>query len=352
MKISIVIPVYNVEPFIERCLKSVAEQTYKDIEVIIVDDCSPDNSIAIAENFITTCPRKEMFRFIHHKENGGLSTARNTGIKNATGDYIFFLDSDDYLPIDAINVLSKSCENGKADFVVGNYTVKGTQRRTPKLLLNDCILDTKERIQKAFKERLFFIMAWNKLIRRDFILSNNLFFEKGIIHEDDVWSFKTAFAAEYVAIANYTTYYYCIQPDSITGIQSQRSLDCRLKVTKILYDLINSTDYLKENRWAYLFLEESKSLYFDRILYFSKDSAFIKKAYLLFRATRNKSVLKATYNYKPNFKLFLQSIHYMLPSKIGLIYFATFVKILYYWSVVPAKVYEYKKRYMFTNSKR
>ena len=344
MKISIIIPVYNVEPFIERCLKSVAEQSYKNIEVIIIDDCSPDNSMALAETFISNSPQKNIFRIIHHKENGGLSAARNTGIKASKGDYLFFLDSDDYLPSDAIDVLAQKSHKGKADFIVGNYTIKGLQRNTPKLKLDDCTLSSKNLIQKSFKERLFFIMAWNKMIRRDFIISNNLFFEEGIIHEDDIWSFKTAFAAECVTIVNHITYYYCIQQNSITGIPSQRSLDCRLKVTKILFDLISSTNYLRKNRWAYLFFEESKSLYFDRILYFSKDSNFIRKAYLLFRTTRNESVLKATYKYKPNFKLFLQSLHYVLSPKIGLLYFSTIIKVFYYWKVLPVKIQRLMKK--------
>ena len=114
MKITIVVPVYNVEPYIEDCLKSVAEQTYKgDIECIIVDDCTPDGSCAIIEHFINEYNGSIDFKLLHHTKNRGLSAARNTGIGAATGEYIYFLDSDDEITPECIELLTKPLKNNK-----------------------------------------------------------------------------------------------------------------------------------------------------------------------------------------------------------------------------------------------
>ena len=111
MKISIVIPVYNVSNYIERCLRSVINQIYNgEIECIIVDDASPDNSINICESIIKQYNGNIHFHIIHHKTNMGLSSARNTGTKNATGQFIFYLDSDDFISPNCIeNNISSVC---------------------------------------------------------------------------------------------------------------------------------------------------------------------------------------------------------------------------------------------------
>lgn len=95
IKVSIIIPVYNVAPYVEECLRSVLEQDYLDKEIIIVDDCGTDNSMDIVQGIVTRC--KSEVRILKHPYNCGLSKARNTGIKEAKGDYVFFMDSDDYL---------------------------------------------------------------------------------------------------------------------------------------------------------------------------------------------------------------------------------------------------------------
>ena len=95
MKVSIIIPIYNVAPYIKRCLQSVADQTYKDIECILIDDCGSDNSINLAKEFIYDYKGNILFTILHHEENKGLSAARNTGLRYAKGEYVYFLDSDD-----------------------------------------------------------------------------------------------------------------------------------------------------------------------------------------------------------------------------------------------------------------
>ena len=105
MKVSIIIPVYNVASYIEECIQSVLDQTYPDLEVVLVDDCGTDHSMELAENLIRKSNRSSIFRIEKHDRNRGLSAARNTGIKTATGEYLYFVDSDDKISQDCIEKL-------------------------------------------------------------------------------------------------------------------------------------------------------------------------------------------------------------------------------------------------------
>ena len=102
MKVSIIIPIYNVAKYVTACLNSVFNQTYKDLEVILIDDCGQDNSMEIVHNFVESHPQPFPIRILYHKQNRGLSAARNTGISAAEGDFIYFLDSDDTIASNCI----------------------------------------------------------------------------------------------------------------------------------------------------------------------------------------------------------------------------------------------------------
>ena len=121
--ISIIIPVYNVEQYIEECLQSVEKQTYQgEIECVLVDDCATDASIHIAQEFINKCNGRVTYRILHHDRNRGLSAARNTGLDNAKGDYIYFLDSDDYIDANAIEVLYDAITSGDYALAISYFT--------------------------------------------------------------------------------------------------------------------------------------------------------------------------------------------------------------------------------------
>ena len=105
MKISIIIPIYNVAPYVERCLYSALNQSYEDIELVLVDDCGTDNSMNIVSEVVEKYVGNKKISLFKHEHNLGLSAARNTGIKNATGDYLLFLDSDDEIPLNAVELL-------------------------------------------------------------------------------------------------------------------------------------------------------------------------------------------------------------------------------------------------------
>ena len=162
MKISVVIPVYKVEKYLKRCVDSVLTQNYNDLEIVLVDDGSPDNCPSICDDYARLDSRVKVI----HKNNGGLSDARNTGLKEATGEYISFLDSDDYL----LENFSSACE-----------IVKNNQ--------NYDVITFGEGIDKLGKIT-YPISACMKFFRLDFLNNNNIRFLNGIYHEDVPFSLE------------------------------------------------------------------------------------------------------------------------------------------------------------------
>lgn len=217
MKVSIIIPVYNVEEYIADCLNSVINQTYKgDLECILVDDCTPDNSCTIIEKIIGEYNGKIQFKLIHHTQNKGLSGARNTGIDNASGDYLYFLDSDDELTQDCIDTLCEPLSEFQYDVILGNYSVIPGKTNFKSLLkLQTCHFNSNDEILKVYTSRLIYVMAWNKLCKATFLKDNNLYFEEGLIHEDDLWSFMLFSQAESVLVNSKITYFYRLRNNSI-----------------------------------------------------------------------------------------------------------------------------------------
>jgi len=221
MKVSIIIPVYNVSEYVERCINSVINQTYTELECIIVDDCSPDDSIKKCENVIAKYNGSICFKIIHHDHNRGLSAARNTGIEKATGDYLFFLDSDDEISKDAIELLLNEVHsNSNVEIVVGNTYSEPhddyyelTPNNFPYRINNNNL-----QIRKVFfcNQSVIPVMAWNKLIKRNFLLQNKLFFKEGIIHEDELWIYDVVNCTNSISLINNYTYLYYKRPNSIT----------------------------------------------------------------------------------------------------------------------------------------
>lgn len=232
MKISIVIPIYCVSEYIESCLESVFKQTYENIECILVDDASPDNSMDIAMEVIKKNRKESDVIIITHPKNRGLSAARNTGILNASGDYLYFLDSDDLLPHNSIECLCKHLE-AEPDMVVGNYDYidKNIVSVNEKKLINYCIYQDED-ILNSFLEHRWPEMAWNKLVKRDFCVDNKLYFQEGLIHEDNLWSFEVAVIAKRIIVCNEKTYLYRIREFSITQEKSKKNFQSTIDIVE------------------------------------------------------------------------------------------------------------------------
>lgn len=228
-KISIIIPVYKVEEYIVECLQSVMRQTYKgEIECILVDDCGMDNSIPVAEQFITKYKGRVAFKIVKHERNRGLSAARNTGTEIATGDYLYYLDSDDYISDDCLEVLTNPLIEKDYDMVVGDFKMFGKPRNIVFLPQKTGALIGKEAIFSAFYcPRMVFIMACNKLIKHSLYKQFDLTFKEGQLHEDELWTYKTIFALESMYVQQIVTYHYRIHENTITSDYS-RNLKKRL----------------------------------------------------------------------------------------------------------------------------
>jgi glycosyltransferase involved in cell wall biosynthesis len=148
IKVSVIVPVYNVSEYIERCWDSIRNQTYKNIEVLFVDDCGTDDSVAKLEGYLAAEDTVDA-RILHHSRNRGLSAARNTGLEAATGEYVYFLDSDDDVTEDCIESLVSPLTEKKYDFVVGDYSVVGDGGYSP-LSSNTGAVETPEEVLRTY----------------------------------------------------------------------------------------------------------------------------------------------------------------------------------------------------------
>lgn len=256
MKVSIIIPVYNVEPYIKRCLLSALNQIYDNIEIILIDDCGQDNSMLVARQIAENHTNGHKVRFLRHECNKGPATARNTGINAATGEYVYFLDSDDEIMLDCIERLTDRLENRKLDFVIGNYQVTGSKITYPPLRLTQGILLGNSKILHAYLVDDWYPMPWNKLLKREFLVKNNLYFYEGIYHaEDELWSFQLAIKAETMGISRTITYMYHIQDNSISQNIKPKNIENMLLVVEQLRYIINSDEKLFKNMEALIFYE-------------------------------------------------------------------------------------------------
>lgn len=237
MKVSIIIPIYNVAPYVKRCLSSVFEQSYKDIEVIIIDDCGSDNSMEIVAGTIKKYNYYNI-KIIHHKYNKGLSAARNTGLSQASGEYVFFLDSDDVLPLNAIKDMANELVTyGQVDFVIGEIETFGI-RRNSYPLLSASYLKSNVDIFNDYMQAKWNVMACNKLLNKNFLRENQLYFHEGIYHEDLDFSFKLAIKASSMVCCHHITYNYFIRKDSITTSKKLKNYTDNLDI------IIDNISYL------------------------------------------------------------------------------------------------------------
>ena len=203
ISISIVIPVYNVEKYVERCLNSVENQNYNGkLDCIIVDDCGNDNSMSLVNAFVYSHQNSRInYIILSHTQNRGLSEARNTGIRESTSDYIFFLDSDDEIPYNAMSLLANEVhKHPEIDIVMGFMysATKNDYYNIEKYRNHQYITDPNWLRYQSFKDgENIQVTACNKLTKKKFITENNLFFYPNIIHEDNLWMFFRWSAPEY-----------------------------------------------------------------------------------------------------------------------------------------------------------
>lgn len=223
-EISIIIPVYNVEEYVMECLDSVLKQQFDSYEVICVDDASTDGSAAIVDEY---AKNNEKITLLHHTENLGLSAARNTGIQNAKGKYLLFVDSDDVIMPNTLEELYRTAEKNHTDIVYFNYK---------KIYESDRVLPQEERkwrdyqgiysgldfFSESVRNREVKVEAWRQFLRKEFLVEKNILFYEGILHEDNLFSFLCAMEADRITNVNKEYYLYRQRKDSIMSMISKK----------------------------------------------------------------------------------------------------------------------------------
>lgn len=259
VKISIIVPVYNVEPYISRCIKSVMDQTYTGpMECLLVDDCGTDKTMSIVESILDGYQGPIDFRVLHHDYNRGQAAARNTGTVAAKGEYVYYLDSDDAMTPDCLECLTPEIAKYQGvEMVIGAYQNIGDSSSSSikKCCEGDCHIENNAKIRfMYFKEGFGFgSIVVNRLIKRSFIQKNALFFKEGVIHEDDHWSFYAYKELNSLSIIDHCTYLRYIRPGStMTTMTPQRTAENMLL---ILGDWVKSFDGFGRSLQVYLGLE-------------------------------------------------------------------------------------------------
>lgn len=233
--ISVVVPVYNVEPYLNRCIKSIINQTYKNLEIILVDDGATDNSGVMCDEWQDRDKRIKVI----HKVNGGLSDARNVGIKHATGTYITCIDSDDSIDLDMIEYLYKLLKNHKCRMSLCSHRVLFERSNKIKNLGNgqEEVLNAEECIKKMCYHDCVDTSAWGKLYERE--LFYNIEYPVGKLFEDIGTTYKTFMASERIACGYKDKYTYYVRPNSIvTGSFNIKKLDLLEMTDKMAEDVL------------------------------------------------------------------------------------------------------------------
>mgnify|MGYP000076972140 CR=1 FL=1 len=262
--VSLIVPIYNVAAYVEKCLLSVFEQTYDNIEYIIVDDCGSDNSMDLVRTLVeNTNFAGKTIRIIRHACNKGVAAARNTGLDAAVGDYIFFMDSDDTLTPNCIEDHVAYLEKYNVDFTTADINFIGG-RRVFKSLINNRVLCNHQDILENYFLKYIHHSPCNKLLKRTFLEKNQIRFMEGLLYEDALWSFEIAFHARSVAILPKRTYNYIIHEGSFTTTDRnmEHRMDSRIYIINAIINYMESCNspeirlianrYISERRFKIL----------------------------------------------------------------------------------------------------
>lgn len=312
-KVSVIVPFYNVENYIEKCLETLVNQTLEDIEIILVNDGSKDNSKVIVQKYIKKYPEKIVYL---EKENGGLSDARNYGIPYAKGEYIAFLDSDDYVEKDMYKTMYEIAKNEDSDMVECDFIWEYPNRT--RVDVGAIYKNKHEMIEKIR------VVAWNKLIKREILEKSQVRFPKGYRYEDTEFTYKLISFIENVSFCKIPMVHYIQREGSISKSQNERTIE--------IFDVLEHViKYYKENNLYEEYQEQLEYIY-PRYAFCSsllrivkvKDKNLRKKllektwnnVYKQFPNWKQNKILKKNKNMK---NLYLRSINkgtYKLYSKI------------------------------------
>lgn len=229
-KVSVVVPIYNVEKYIERCVRSLFEQTISDIEYIFVDDCTPDNSISILNNVLKDYPNREnQVKIVHHPQNKGLPMARQTGIEKSTGDYIIQCDSDDWVDVNMYEDMYNEAIKSQADVVICGYKVTNGVKSVPYVKCRST--DVNSFIKNCLLQKES-ASLWSKLFKRE-LFRNNIVYPKCGMGEDIALCIQLIYYSKKLSFIPKAYYYYYSNQYSISKNQSE---ECVVSRFEQIYD--------------------------------------------------------------------------------------------------------------------
>lgn len=235
--VSIIVPIYNAQKFLKECIDSILDQTYQNLEIILVDDGSKDDSGKICDYYAKVDSRIKVF----HQENKGLSAARNKGIKNSHGDYIAFIDADDYLSHNMIEVLLQSIKKNDADLSMCSFQYVnefGERLKENVSPILDEVLNVDEALSKLFKEKnWYYIVAWNKLYKKE--LWNDIQYPIDFIHEDEAVIHHILYKCKKVVTVKQELLFY-------RQVNSSIMHNLNVKRTDIYYALADRLAFLED----------------------------------------------------------------------------------------------------------
>lgn len=238
---SIIVPVYNVEKYLDQCIQSLVNQTMSNIEIILIDDGSSDASGEICDSYTE---RYKNIRVLHQK-NMGQSKARNEGIKIARGDFLMFVDSDDYIRENACETFFKYTEKYDVDIIVGDM-LGDANYSNRKELAAEGVISGQEFLYKCLKNNTYDIVPWLKIIRRTFFVEKNLFFYEGCYYEDQEFTLRLLLQKSHVLKVEYPFYFYRENLSSTTHVhERKKGLDC-IKIIRAMIQQIEKEKYSEE----------------------------------------------------------------------------------------------------------
>ena len=301
--ISIIVPIYNVEKYLKKCIESIINQTYKNIEIILVDDGSPDNCGIICDEY----SQKDKRIIVIHKENGGLSDARNKGIDIAKGDYLTFIDSDDFVNIDYIEKLYNSIKLNNTKLAqCGISKVNENNEIIEKLNYDENYIKTSHEILNELygKHLIENVVVWNKMYAKE--LFKNIRFAVGKIHEDEFTTYKLIYYSKNVAIVSDSLYNYRQNNASIMGRKFN------IKRLNLLEALEQRIQFFWDKNEKDLY-EKSVKVYLEQLrMYYIKTKKYIRNSKEIQQDIKRKYKIE----YKKFMKVKEKTFKQMLKGKI------------------------------------
>lgn len=261
-KLSVIVPVYNVGTLIKKCLESLINQSYRDLEIIIVNDGSTDNSIQYLQPYL----RYKQIKYVNNDTNRGLGHARNTGITYSKGEYITFVDSDDWVDLDIYNVMLASAKENQSDIVIcsvmnefNNYFC--SEERYSYLFSNQITKEKAISLLSRCESNNYMIspVVWNKIYKKELLDCNNIRFLDNSYWEDDVFTFQVFINANCINIVPNVYYHYYQREKSITNNFSKKHIDDLILSFKSLRSYLEQNGIYSDNMQQY-------SSYFDRAI--------------------------------------------------------------------------------------